>query len=68
MCNTEMRRTIDSLYNECIVSSPPVKQQSVLRRLLSNNDDLNMNRGYFYTKQKEGEREQDAGETERESV
>jgi hypothetical protein len=68
MFNIEIRRATASLYNECIVSNPPVKQRSVLRRLVSNNDDLNMNRGYFYTKQKEGEREQDVGETERESV
>ncbi len=68
MFNTEMRRATASLYNECIVSNPPVKQRSVLRHLLSNNDDLNMNRGYFYTMRKEGEREQAAGETERESV
>jgi hypothetical protein len=63
-----MRRIIDSLYNECIVSSPSVKQRNVLRRLVSNNDDLNMNRGYFYTMRKEGEREQAAGEPERESA
>jgi len=35
---------------------------------LSNNDKPNINRRYIYTEQKEGEREQDAGETERERV
>ncbi len=45
-----------------------MKQRSVLRRLLSNNDHLNMNSGYFYTERKEGEREQATREPERESV
>ncbi len=45
-----------------------MKQRSVLRRLLSNNDDLNMNSSSLYTERKEGEREQAAGETERELV
>jgi hypothetical protein len=35
---------------------------------MSNNNNKNMSGSYFYTEQKEGEREQVAGETERESV
>jgi hypothetical protein len=45
-----------------------MKQRSVLRRLLSDNENLNMNSSSFYTEWKEGEREQAAGETERELV
>jgi len=45
-----------------------MKQRCVLRCLLSINDKPNINSHYFYTEQKEGEREQDAGETERECV
>ncbi len=45
-----------------------MKQRSVLRHLLSNNDNQNTNGSYFYTEQKEGEREQVTGETERECV
>ncbi len=51
-----------------IVSRCQVKQPSVPRHLLSNNDNTNTNSCYFYMGQKEGEREQVMGETEREYV
>ncbi len=45
-----------------------VKQQSVLRLLYSNNDKYTTHSCHIYTEWKEGEREQDIGETERERV
>jgi len=58
----------NQLVFPCIVSSLPVRQWSVLRRLLSNNDNNTTHSRYIYTERKEGEREQDTGETERECV
>ncbi len=45
-----------------------MKQQCELEQFIIINDNLKRIAGDFYIKRKEGEREQDSGETERESM